>query len=68
MEFKTREEIYNFFDWMKKPKLKKCLNKIPFEIIVLSLDSNGLNPKSVCLYGESKDCECNTCKMNGSKK
>lgn len=62
-DFETREEIYNFFYWMKQPKNKKYLDKIPLEIIRLSLRSNGLNPKSVCLYGKHKDCGCNTCVM-----
>ena len=60
-EFKTRKEIYDFYDWMKESKLKKYLDKIPLNIIKTSLDSNGLNPKSVCLYGNHTDCRCNTC-------
>ena len=66
-EFKTREETYNFYDWMKKPKNKKYLDKVSLEDIQLSLRSNGLNPKSICLYGNHIDCACNTCRMNRKK-
>jgi len=61
--FETREATYDFYDWMKKPKTKKYLDKIPLEIINISLRSNGLNPKSVCLYngGGFPNCHCNTC-------
>ncbi len=60
-KLKTRKEIYNFHDWMKEPKNKAYLDKIPLEIIKVTLNSNGLNPHAVCLYGKSKECGCNTC-------
>lgn len=33
------------------------------ELVQLSIDSCGFDPKSICLYGELDDCGCNTCEM-----
>jgi len=63
-ELKTRQEIYNHNGWMNEKEYRPYLDKIPLGKIKLSLASNGLNPKSVCLYGKKKGCGCNTCRMN----
>jgi len=61
LETATREEVYNFYDWMLQNK--EYLDKIPLDIIKESISSNGLSNRSVCLYNGKgyPGCHCNTC-------
>ena len=61
LETATRDEVYNFYDWMLQNK--NYLDKIPLDIIKESISSNGLSNRSICLYNGKgyPDCHCNTC-------
>ncbi len=64
--FETREETYEFYDWMKEPRVKSYLDKIEFDLICESIRSNGTSGNSVCLYANEgfPSCHCNTCLRN----
>lgn len=61
-EVDKRQEIYNYYCKGQYCTMKiKDLAKIPLNTLIISLSSCGLNPKSVCLHGNKKNCGCNTC-------